>query len=305
MRFLYLMFSLYLSSIALNTWAVDGFPRQVTDASGAVLTLQAPPQRIVSQTLATDELLLTLVAPERIAAVSVLAQDPQYSNIAARADLPPALSSDPEQVLHAQPDLILVASYSRAETVTLLRASGAPVFKFAAFQQFSDITQNIQLLGQLTGEEARAAALIADMEQRLASITAQVPKLKLPVRVLSFSQSYTAGKATLFDDLVNRLGAINVAAAHGVQGHVLLNEELLAIWQPDVILVFSDATQTTSLRQQLLAKPAIALTQAAQHQQLKFIPKQTVLAVSHYTVNGLADLAEAIYDIKISDALRF
>lgn len=294
-----------LAGCAINSWAVEGFPRQIIDASGEVLHLNALPQRIVSQTLATDELLLALVAPERIAAVSVLAKDPQYSNIATRADLPPILNSDPEQVLNVHPDLVLVANYSRAETVALLRASGAPVFKFAAFQQLTDIIHNIKLLGQLTGTEIKAAALIAEMQRRLMKIAEQVPKLSPPPRILSFSQGYTAGKATLFDDLLQRLGAVNVAAEQGIHGNVFLNEELLPVWQPSIILVLSNAKQNDVLRQELLAKPAIALTLAAQQQQIKFIPKHTVLAVSHYIINGLVDLAEVIYNIKIVDELRF
>jgi iron complex transport system substrate-binding protein len=51
------------------------FPRLVRDASGAVMVIPHKPQRIVSQTLGTDEILLALCAPQRIVALSILADD--------------------------------------------------------------------------------------------------------------------------------------------------------------------------------------------------------------------------------------
>lgn len=277
----------------------DGFPRQVTDAVGNVITLTAPPQRIVSQTLATDELLMALVAPSRIAALSYLADDPQYSNIADRNDLPPLTSGDPEHILSLQPDLILVASYSRAETLQLLQVSGAPVFQFSQFQQLSDIERNISVLGELVGEEQAAAQLQHALREALANIQAQVPKRETPPTVISFSEGFTAGKATLFDDLLNRLGAVNLAAKHGLQGHLRLNKEVLAVWQPEIILVLTAQAQHSAVRQQLLAHPAIASTPAARQHRIHFLDNRQVLAVSHYVANGFAALAAAIYGIAL------
>ena len=48
------------------------FPRLIRDASGTPLVIPHKPQRIVSQTLGTDEILLALCAPQRIVALSTL-----------------------------------------------------------------------------------------------------------------------------------------------------------------------------------------------------------------------------------------
>jgi iron complex transport system substrate-binding protein len=105
------------------------FPRQLRDASGQVVTIKARPQRIVSMTLSTDEILLAICPATRIAGFSALALDPKFSNIVAEAQASgkPTVENA-EQVLRLEPDLIFVASYTRAETVEQLQAAGGGVF---------------------------------------------------------------------------------------------------------------------------------------------------------------------------------
>src|SRR5688572_4758886 len=62
--------------------AVEGFPVTVVDGLGNEVTVDAPPQRIASVTLGTDEILLDLVGPERLVGITYLASDETTSNIA-------------------------------------------------------------------------------------------------------------------------------------------------------------------------------------------------------------------------------
>src|SRR5688572_22379603 len=61
----------------------DQFPKTLVDSYGQRIVLQQPPQRIVSAMLASDEILLDLIPPERLAAVTRLAVMPDQSNCAA------------------------------------------------------------------------------------------------------------------------------------------------------------------------------------------------------------------------------
>ena len=53
----------------------------VTDIEGTVVDFPAPPQRIVTLSMSTDETMLGLVEPERIVAVNGLLDDPVSSNV--------------------------------------------------------------------------------------------------------------------------------------------------------------------------------------------------------------------------------
>ena len=140
--------------------AARPFPRELRDAKGETLNLPREPQRIVSQTLGTDEILLAICPPERVVALSHLAEDGNYSNVVEEArQIPNRTTQGPEQILQFKPDLIFVASYSRAETIDLLKASKAPVFRFANFDSIADIKSNIRTVGYATGTDAEAERL--------------------------------------------------------------------------------------------------------------------------------------------------
>jgi iron complex transport system substrate-binding protein len=297
------LFLLIMLSIRVG-FAAD-FPREIRDASGQLLTLTAAPQRIISQTLATDELLLYLVAKERIIAVSELARDKRYSNIAHHTDLPPAIPSNPELILTLKPDLILVANYSRAETVDLLRKSGAVVFQFKQFSQLDDIENNIRLLGGLLAVENEAEHLIIAMKQRLTLIQQKRPYYSEPLRVLIRDQSYVLGAGTMLDELLTQLGAINIAKSKGINGYQRLNEEQLLLWQPDVLIELTLTQNSELLKQQLQANPVFRHLPAIKNNRLYYLPSSQLSSVSHYIVNGFAQLAKTLYDIPITDDMIF
>ena len=64
------------------------------------------PQRIVSLNICTDELLLRLVEPSRVASVTWLSRDPSLSNIAALAAAVPVNHGSAEEVIPSAPDLV-------------------------------------------------------------------------------------------------------------------------------------------------------------------------------------------------------
>src|SRR5262245_24816217 len=78
--------------------AARPFPRELRDAKGETLTLQSEPQRVVSQTLGTDEILLAICPAERVVALSDLAEDENYSNVVEEARrIPNRTTKGPEQ----------------------------------------------------------------------------------------------------------------------------------------------------------------------------------------------------------------
>lgn len=257
---------------------------------------KARPMRIVSQTLATDEILLAICDPKRIVALSALADDPNYSNITEEAKAV-ALRTDrgAEEILKMEPDLIFVSSYSRAEFVELLQAAHAPIHKFSSFDTLEDLEKNILAVGEDIGERGRAEALVAEMRRELEVIYSSVPKDK-PLRIVSYGLSgSTAGRGTLFDDIVKRLGLRNLSSENGLEGYSKLSAEQLASWNPDVIVTGAESGSLESVRQQLLQHPAIASTKAAKTGKVVVIDNRHMLSVSHHIVKGIRALAVGVY----------
>jgi iron complex transport system substrate-binding protein len=274
------------------------FPRQVRDGSGQLVTIEARPRRIVSQTLGTDEILLAVCSPERIVGLGKFALDPKYSNVVeqARAAGPPVVQNT-EEILQLKPDLVLVASYSRAEIVEQLQSAGARVFRLANFDHIEGIKQNIRTIGRATGDDERAEALVAQMGRELDAIRARVSAAgnRRP-RVMSYSPSgNTAGANTLFDEILRTVGATNVVAENGIEGFRKISAEQVAEWQPDFIIVGADANKFDETRQQLLANPAVAATKAARAGRIIVIENRYLLTVSHNVVNLVRALADGLY----------
>jgi len=274
-----------------------GFPRELKDSSGEVLKISTRPSRIVSQTLGTDEILLAICDPSRIIAVSIFARDPKYSPVIEQARaIPHQVTGGAEQILKLNPDLIFVASYSRAETVELLRAAGAPVFRFATFNRIDDIKANIRAVGYAIGEEERAEQLVARMERELEAVKARIPQPHQPPRVLSFSPSgSTAGAGTLFDEMVRAAGAINLAAEKGLTGFPKISVEQLLQWQPDFIVTGGEAGEFDEARLRLLQNPTVAASAAVKAGRIIVIDRRYFLSVSHFITRAIGDLAKGLY----------
>ncbi|MFQ3581637.1 MAG: ABC transporter substrate-binding protein [Chloracidobacterium sp.] len=264
--------------------------RTVTDGSGRQLTVPARPQRIASQTLATDEILLALVAPERLVALSNLADDARYSYCAEPAKLVAGrCGANAEAILQLQPDLILVASYSRAELVELLSASGAPVYRFTRFGGVADIKSNILALGDVVGEPTAAAELVAELERRFAILAERARQRGQHPRLMSFGVShFTAGTETSFDDLVRAIGGINVAAEQGVVGFRQISPEQLTRWKPDFIVVSAESGKEDLVRQRLLEDPAVIAAVGRDANRIIVVESRAFTTVSQH----LADAAE-------------
>ncbi len=71
-------------------------------------------ERVVSLNLCSDQLLVML-APEKVAALTVLARDPSLSVVAAEARHLPVVRADAEAVLRLRPDLVLAGAVRGAD----------------------------------------------------------------------------------------------------------------------------------------------------------------------------------------------
>jgi cobalamin transport system substrate-binding protein len=273
------------------------FPRELRDAKGETLNLQREPQRIVSQTLGTDEILLAICPQGRVVALSNMAENGDYSNAVEEARrIPGRTTEGPEQILQFKSDLIFVASYSRAETVELLKASKAPVFRFANFDSIADIKSNIRMVGYATGTDAAAEQLVRRMDEDLAAVRARIPKSESPLRVMSYDRlGYTAGSNTIFDDVVRAAGAVNVSAEQGIKGFAKINSEKIVEWQPDFLITGANRGKEKSVQGRLLEDPAVATSKATRDGRIIVIDNRHFLTVSHHVVRFVEDVANGIY----------
>ncbi len=197
----------------------SGFPRLLHGPAGETWTLSRPPRRIVSTYLAADEILAALVPAERLAAVSIFADDPAISSVAGfYPRTVPRVRGEVEAILALEPDLVCVAGYSDGDAMRLAVGAGLPILRWSRFDTFADVLGNVRMIGAAVGADDRARAVVDAAEGKLAALAARLAGVT-PVRVLYLDlPNFTAGRDTLIDEMLTRAGGLNVAAAAGIAG---------------------------------------------------------------------------------------
>lgn len=230
--------------------------RAVPIALGAALfalaAAAAPPARVVSTNLCTDQLAMLIAAPGQLVSVSAVARDPVSSAMAREAAAYPVNRGTAEEIFLLAPDLVLGGEYMRPDTRATLERLGLRMETLPIETSFADARANILRMGALLGREDRAAALAAELEAGLSP----PPPGPRPSAALFYSGSYTSGAGTLADEILRQAGLDNIAAREGARGLVRLPLERLVMETPD-LLVLGQNYGAPALAQELLRHPAV------------------------------------------------
>ena len=275
----------------------ETYPRHATGADDVRTAIEAAPRRIVSQSWSTDELLYSVVPPERVVGVSDSVYQPRISNnLDVVRRYRPVVAGDPERVLRTDPDLVFTPAEARSDVPGLLREAGLPVYRIhTMFPTLASIEDHIRVVGDVTGEDARAAAELQRFRDAVTRAAARKPAGAPAPRVMGFGGIYSYGSATLFHDILRVLGAENVAATHGFVGYDRVTDEHIVQWDPDWIVAGADRGRVDEVRARLLENPAVAATAAAAQGRIIVLENHVFLPLSPYTARLVESLAAALY----------
>lgn len=264
---------LFRALIALGIGALATMPASASD----------PPRRVVSMNLCTDQLAMLMAGPGQLHSVSHIASDPASSVLAAEAGRYTTNHGLAEEIFLMQPDLVLAGTFTTRATVDLLRRLGIRVAQFAPESSIEETRTNITRMGELLGQQPKAADMLADFDQRLAAYSGEDHR-DLTV-AMYYSNGYTSGTGTLVDAVVAKTGLTNLATKLGYAGTSQLPLEMLILAQPDLIAGATSDYATPALAQQNFQHPAFkALMRKA----------QGVDVPSRYTICGGPFTADAV-----------
>ena len=208
----------------------------------------APPQHIMSLKICTDELLMDLAPPVRIASVSYLSQEHAALKIWPQAAHIPVNHNTAEEVLAVHPDLVLTDNFTTPAMRAMLAKSGARVVEVPDAQTFAQIRAVTRAVGDAVGARPRAEALLAQMDKTLRQLAASAPKQ--PVRVMDWGGGgFAPGRGSLFDTILTAAGGHNITTDslnRGRNGYYDLEDVIAA--KPDVLATGDDYADTPSLR---------------------------------------------------------
>ena len=308
--FLAVLLSILLLSGCIDLSRNQAGGYEVTDVEGTVVKIPHKPQRILTVSAGTDELMLGLVEPERMAAINESLADTEHTNIPwVRERIPTVIVRSPsvEQIAALRPDLVVVTPWMPRENIDAIRELNVPVLVCKSAATMEDIHSNIRLFAAAVGEPERGEKLIGMMEAKLAEIRAkiaEVPEEKKhkSIALISIMVNY-GGAGCTFDELCRYTDSINAKAAAGNRmGQEMTKEQLVAA-NPDYLFFPSyedGATNEENYGRQYLEDPSLEQMTAVRERQIGHPWARYVYNLSQNIVYGIQETAWILY----GDAFR-
>ena len=224
------------------------------------------PLRIVSTNPCADAMLVELVSPDRIAAISHYSQDPAATSMPLEvANRFASTTGTAEEVIALDPDLVLTSSFTPASTRNAYERAGLRTLLLDSPTTIEASKAQIVQVAAAVGEEARGRALNIKIDRALASaLLRRRPGEEKgnPSALLFIAGSLASGSGNLLDELLTRAGFRNAAADYGLAFTGNVPIETIAAHPPRVILT-PGPSRTAALRARVLAATHAGITEAA------------------------------------------
>ncbi|MGI9257113.1 MAG: ABC transporter substrate-binding protein [Salinispira sp.] len=281
------------------------YPAVVMDDFGNSVSIEQKPQRIASLTLFTDELLFDLVAPDRLAAITYLAADEVYSNVADRAaEVENHLDLNVEAIIELDPDIVFVANWSDAGKVEQLRRAEIPVYLIDTPTTLEDIWEKISYLGWLLDASDSAQNIIARMRNTLGPIRNAVADIPGNERLRAMDYSSwgnSSAAGTTWDTVLEAAGVINAAGglAGDGYGQAQMSRELIVALNPDVLFlpgwIWGDPEGAAKFEQNVRNDPSLAGINAVENDRIYLVPENLKSTYSQYIAEAVLEVARLVY----------
>lgn len=250
----------------------------------------APPQRIVSMNVCTDQLLLSLVSHDRIASLSYIAADPRTSGVANDVQGIHLNNGTAEEIVALAPDLILTGQFGIGPTIAVLKRLGHTVLEIPMADTLADVERNIIALGRSLDAQARAAALVAEFARRLERLTYRGDGPR-PLFVNYDANGWTTGQMGLLADIVHRAGFATPGDALGFEQASRLSLETLLLLSPALVDLGYPWDDPPALASELRRHPALqAVMRSAETVE---IPDSAWLCGTPHSLDALEQLRNA------------
>ncbi len=181
-----------------------------------------------------DAVLMEVAEPEQIAAISHYSHDPRATSIPLDQALRfPAVSGDAEEVIAANPDLVISGPHVSIQTIAALNRLGIPMLQVPVPNTVADNKAQIAAISQKIGQVAKGKALNDRIDAAINRAATAAP----PVSALIWQGSgLVPGKGTLADELLSLTGFDNKSSSLGLKAWDILSIEGMMFSPPDVLL---------------------------------------------------------------------
>lgn len=216
----------------------------VTDMTGREITLEGPAERIVALTAADCEILCALGAGDKLVGRGEYCDYP--AEVLEKPVVKSGAETNLEEILALEPQVVLMGTMAQTkEQVEAIERAGVKVIVSEA-TNVEGVYEAIGIIGAVAGKNEEAAALIQQMQDTFADISARAENTGRTVYFEISELAYglwTAGSGTFMDDLGRMCGLVN--AFGDLQSWQGISEESVLERDPDFIITTSAYSYAT------------------------------------------------------------
>ncbi|MFU1792550.1 ABC transporter substrate-binding protein [Paenibacillus azoreducens] len=285
------------------------YPKTISVA-GKDVTIPKKPEKIAAISLDSADAALELVDPERMALVSTSITNSSLAYRTAEGEkvknkIAGATSLDPEQVLSSNADLLIMTKLhdKEKEANAILEQSGIPIITLESWSTLESVMNNIMVIGQAVGEEAKAESIVADMQTKLEKTTKAIEGASRPsVLVVSplgpGTGPYLIGSSNISYDLVRLAGAEHAAENLGLKRTTKASIEQIIKADPEYILLVEWQAGKTDDMNEIMQTPGWSTLKAVKNNHVLSMPAKKLLNPNRYNVDTLEEIAKWLHPDK-------
>ena len=267
------------------------YPVTVTDNAGNSVTIEKEPQKIVSLSPATTEILFALDQGDKVVGRTKYCDYPEAA--LAVTDIGSFNAPTLEKIIELAPDIVVASDFVSDDIKQQLEATGAKVITFNA-ADIDGVLANIVQAGEVTNANDKATEIVEKMAADREALIEKAKTAKTPKSVFfDIGKFYSAGPGSTLDSMLTDLNAVNIAADGTEQWPQLSTEEIIAD-NPDVYI--SLYTKPEDVK----ATPGFDKINAIINDQLVYFEYLTpesdmIQRPGPRIIEGMALIAESIY----------
>lgn len=215
---------------------IDDYDRNVTITT-------YPPERIVCLAPSATEIIFALDLEDKLVGVDDYAYYPEEmqevidsNNIAIVGKY---MGMSAEDIVALNPDLIIAAMVSQYDIIVNLANAGQTAMIIYP-KNFTDVLDDITLVGEATGKTEKAEAVVTDMQntaQEIANITQNAERPTVYIEYSFYEGAYaTYGSGSFADEIITMAGGQNIFW-DSPTAYTDVSSEQVITDNPDVIII--------------------------------------------------------------------
>jgi iron complex transport system substrate-binding protein len=215
------------------------FPITIRDDLDRTVTVSRPPSRIVSLAPGITETLFAVGAGDQVVAVTTTdTYPPGVKGLPTVGGFAPETISL-ETLLAQKPDLVIAGGRFQQPVVESLTRLGVAAVVIDP-NTLGEVEDSIVLIGRLTGQEAKSAAVVADFRRRREAVRQRAATIPPADRIRVFYVLWdeplqSAGPETFVGQMITEAGGVNIFA-DSAQLYPAVSDEAVLARDPSLVL---------------------------------------------------------------------